>query len=66
MHAGKEHVGELVVADIELDRVEVAGVVDVAALRDGEAALAGDELLVAVPGAIAVLSLTCVISADFR
>ena len=45
MHAGKEHVGELVVADIELDRVEVPGVVDVAALRDGEATLADDQLL---------------------
>ena len=44
--AGEEDVGELVVADVELDRVEVAGVVDVAALRDREAALADDQLLV--------------------
>ena len=64
--AGEEDVGELVVADVELDRVEVAGVVDVAALRDGETALSDDQLLVSAPGAIEVLSLTWVISADFR
>src|SRR6185503_1484259 len=44
--ASEEYVGELVVADVEFDRVEVAGRVDVAALRDREAALAHDELLV--------------------
>ena len=43
-HALAEHdVGELVVADVELDGVEVAGVVDVAALLDRELALGGDE-----------------------
>src|ERR1700730_7019866 len=36
-------VGELVEADVELDCVEMAGVVDVAALGDREAALGADE-----------------------
>ena len=34
----KHHIGELVVADVELDRIEMAGVVDVAAFRDREPA----------------------------
>ena len=39
----EHHIGELVVADVELHRIEMAGVVDVAALRDREPARAGDE-----------------------
>jgi hypothetical protein len=43
-HALAEHdVGELVEAEVELDGIEVAGVVDVAALLDRELALGGDE-----------------------